>query len=263
MEVSLYTVQKMDCPAEENLIRMKLNPLPEVKHLEFKLEKRELKVYHRGGSSRINGALDNLNLGSSFVSTHQHKGSLPSQQPEQVRVLRTVLLINFSFFLFEFLGGFMAESLGLVADSLDMLADASVYGLSLWAVSAGLAAKKKVALWAGYLQIALAILGFAAVIYRYFLSDTLPDFRSMIIISILALIANVWCLLLLQKSHQKEETHMQASLIFTSNDVIINTGVIVAGVLVFSLNSPLPDLIIGALVFVLVLRGAQRILSLA
>jgi len=74
----------------------------------------------------------------------------------------------------------------------------------------------------------------------------------MIVVSILALAANGLCLYLLQKSKSKE-AHMQASMIFTSNDVIINLGVITAGLLVHWLNSNKPDLIIGTIVFVLVI----------
>ena len=83
----------------------------------------------------------------------------------------------------------------------------------------------------------------------------------MIIVSILALLANGLCLFLLQKSKSKE-AHMQASMIFTSNDVIINSGVIVAGVLVLWTGSRLPDLIVGAIVFIVVVRGALNILKL-
>ena len=87
----------------------------------------------------------------------------------------------------------------------------------------------------------------------------------MIVISILALIANSICLYLLQKSKSKEgeEAHMQASMIFTSNDVVINLGVITAGVLVNWLDSSKPDLIIGTIVFVIVVQGAIRILNIA
>ena len=67
----------------------------------------------------------------------------------------------------------------------------------------------------------------------------------MIIVSVFALIANGICLYILQKSKSKEEAHMKASMIFTSNDVIINLGVIIAGVLVNYLSSSKPDLIIG------------------
>jgi Co/Zn/Cd efflux system component len=63
--------------------------------------------------------------------------------------------------------------------------------------------------------------------------------------------------------NKSKEAHMQASMIFTSNDVIINSGVIIAGLLVNWLNSSYSDLIIGAIVFVIVARGAYRILKLA
>jgi Co/Zn/Cd efflux system component len=83
----------------------------------------------------------------------------------------------------------------------------------------------------------------------------------MIIVSIFALIANGICLYLLQKSSSKE-AHMQASMIFTSNDVVINIGVIIAGLLVKLLDSNKPDLIIGTIVFIIVIQGAVRILKL-
>ena len=82
-----------------------------------------------------------------------------------------------------------------------------------------------------------------------------------IVVSILALIANSVCLYLLQKS-RSNEAHMRASMIFTSNDVIINSGIIVAGILVLLTSSRYPDLIVGSLVFIIVVRGAIRILKL-
>jgi Co/Zn/Cd efflux system component len=152
--------------------------------------------------------------------------------------------------------------MGLVADSLDMLADAFVYGISLFAVGGTVIKKKRIAKTAGYFQIALAVIGFIEVLRRFFGEEKLPNFSTMIIVSIFALIANGICLYILQKSKSKEEAHMKASMIFTSNDVIINLGVISAGLLVNWLDSSKPDLIIGTIVFVLVIQGAIRILKL-
>ena len=152
--------------------------------------------------------------------------------------------------------------MGLVADSLDMLADAFVYGISLYAVGGTLARKKNIALTAGYFQLTLAIIGFIEVLRRFFFSQGVPDFMTMVIVSAFALLANAACLYLLQRAKGKEEAHMKASLIFTSNDVIINLGVILAAALVYLLESSLPDLVIGSIVFVLVIRGARRILQL-
>ena len=101
------------------------------------------------------------------------------------------------------------------------------------------------------------------VLRRFFGDKKLPDFSTMIIVSVFALIANGICLYILQKSKSKEEAHMKASMIFTSNDVIINLGVIAAGILVHWLNSGKPDLIIGTIVFGLVIQEALRILKLS
>jgi Co/Zn/Cd efflux system component len=108
----------------------------------------------------------------------------------------------------------------------------------------------------------LAVICFVEVIRRFLGFEKMPDFQTMIIVSVLALMANIFCLYLLQKNKSKE-AHIQATMIFTSNDVIINSGVIVAGLLVHWLNSSYPDLIIGAIVFLVVARGAYRILKLA
>jgi Co/Zn/Cd efflux system component len=144
-----------------------------------------------------------------------------------------------------------------------MLADSFVYTISLVAVGKSLIYKKSVAKIAGYFQIVLSLIGLGEVIRRIIYPVEFPNYLTMIIISIFALIGNGICLYLLQKSRDKEEAHMKASLIFTSNDVVINLGVILAGILVYYLNSNMPDLIIGTIVFFIVSKGAFRILSLS
>jgi len=251
----------MDCPSEENLIRMKLSGMAGIKKLEFDLSRRVLNIFHSTEPCLIENSLSDLNLGSRLIQTIKTDQIEFEETSNQKRLLWTVLLINFAFFLLEMTTGLISRSMGLVADSLDMLADSFVYGLSLFAVGGAMARKKKIALIAGYFQVILAIIGFVEVVRRFFGSSSIPDFSHMIIVSVLALIANGFCLLLLKRS-ESTEAHMQASMIFTSNDVIINLGVIVAGILVFISNSNIPDLIIGAIVFILVFQGARRILKL-
>ena len=121
--------------------------------------------------------------------------------------------------------------------------------------------KKRIARTAGYFQIGLAAIGLMEVIRRFIGVAELPDFRTMILVSALALIANGVCLVLLQRS-RSTEAHMKASMIFTSNDIVINLGVIMAGVLVNWTVSNKPDLIVGIIVFGVVMQGAMRILKL-
>lgn len=180
----------------------------------------------------------------------------------QRRVLWAVLAINFGFFIIEMTAGLISRSMGLAADSLDMLADAAVYGLSLGVVGAAVARKKRVAWWCGILQIGLAVLGLSEVVRRFCGFEQVPFFGTMMLVSALALAANAVCLWLLHRTHS-EDAHMRASIIFSANDVIINIGVIVAGGLVWLSGSPLPDLIVGIAIFLIVIRGAVRILKLA
>lgn len=263
MQKSLYHISKMDCPSEENLIRMKLDGVEGIRQLEFDIENRKLSVFHSGENSHITQRLESLKLGANLVKTEEvgEADFSPETMSNQTKLLWTVLLINFGFFFIEIVAGLISDSMGLVADSLDMLADAVVYGLSLWAVGTAVARKKKVATLSGYFQLALAGMGLTEVIRRFIGVEEIPDFRVMIGVSVLALFANSVCLYLLQKSKSKE-AHMKASMIFTSNDVIINTGVILAGILVLFTQSKYPDLIVGSLVFLVVVRGAIRILKL-
>jgi Co/Zn/Cd efflux system component len=100
------------------------------------------------------------------------------------------------------------------------------------------------------------------VIRRFIGFEALPSFQMMIYISVLALAGNAASLFILKRS-QTKEVHIRASMIFTSNDILANIGVIIAGALVYFLESKIPDLIIGAIVFFLVARGALKILRLA
>jgi len=252
----------MDCPAEENLIRMKLEGFSGVESLAFDLNDRKLSIFHRGSIRPIETALKDLNLGSSLLSTVAEAKPDARKHASQRKSLWAVLAINFGFFGIELTTGLISASMGLIADSLDMLADSLVYGISLLAVGSAVGRKKKVARLAGYFQIVLAAIGVTEGMRRFFESERMPDVSVMITVSVLALLANAICLYILQKSKSRNEAHMKASMIFTSNDIIINTGVILAGIMVYYLNSNIPDLIIGSIVFLVVMRGAYRILKL-
>jgi Co/Zn/Cd efflux system component len=259
---STIYISKMDCPSEENMIRLKLQGLHFMK-LDFDIPNRNLYVYHESDITSIFNAVNDLNLGASLIGSEESNYTHVSEDhSKEKKLLWTVLLINLSLFILEIIAGFISESMGLVADSLDMLADAMVYGLSLYAVGHLASKKKQIAKMSGYFQMALALFGIIEVIRRFWGIEEVPEFQLMIIISLFALVGNAVSLYLLQKS-KSNEVHMQASVIFTSNDVIVNIGVILAGAIVYFTNSKYPDLIVGSIVFVLVAKGAIRILKLS
>jgi Co/Zn/Cd efflux system component len=263
MKKTTFKISRMDCSSEEQMIRMKLDGLTIIQSLQFDLPNRKLTVYHTGDEDQIFQRLDSLDFNTSIIETVGVEDfTQVDHQGQEKKLLWQVLAINFLFFALEIISGFIANSMGLVADSLDMLADSIVYGLALFAVGGTALQKKNVAKASGYFQMTLALLGFIEVIRRFLGFGDIPAFQIMIIISLLALMGNALSLFLLQKSKSKE-AHMQASMIFTSNDVIVNIGVIMAGVLVYLTNSKYPDLIVGTIVFAIVGRGAYRILKLS
>ncbi len=263
MNKSIYKVTAMDCSAEEQMVRMQLEPLHQVERLDFDLPARQLTVYHRGEAESVTEALHALRLSDQLLTTEVSElPVMDSDHAQQKRILWWVLGINAGFFILEMTFGLLSGSMGLVADSLDMLADAFVYALSLWAVGAVVSRKKRIAGYSGYIQMGLAIMGFAEVLRRFIGYGEIPEFRTMIIVASLALVGNAISLWLIQKT-SRGEAHMEASYIFTSNDIVINFGVIISGVLVYLTATRWPDLIVGSIVFAVVLRGAVRILKLA
>lgn len=260
---SVFRIAKMDCPSEEQLIRMSLESIQGIRHLDFRIADRELTIFHEINSNTILERLDTLSLDSSLRSERQRLDWISPEKNERQerRLLWQILGINFFFFVLELTTGWLSNSMGLVADSLDMLADSFVYFLALLAVGKSMLQKQQTAKMAGYLQLLLAVFGLFEVIRRVFYTNELPLSSSMIVVSTLALLGNAACLWLLQRN-KSHDAHMEASRIFTSNDIVINLGVMLAGAFVWLTESKYPDLIIGSLVFVIVTKGAIQILKL-
>ena len=176
----------------------------------------------------------------------------------QKRVLVVLLLINACMFVVELGFGWVAESTALIADSLDMLADAVIYGIGLYAVGRSLQHKANAALISGYFQGVLGCLIVVDIIRRVWLGSE-PVSELMIGVGFAALVANVICLLLILK-HRNGDVNMRASWICSRNDVIANVGVITAGGLVGWFDSSWPDIVIGAVVALVILHGVRSII---
>jgi Co/Zn/Cd efflux system component len=260
---TVFAVPRMDCPSEERMIRMAFDGAAGVAELRFDLQARTLTVLHAGDPSPLLARLEPLGLGARLAATEAAAPGEAVSRPDdaaEARTLRILLAINAAMFVVELAAGWLAQSSGLIADSLDMLADAMVYGLSLYAVGAAAATKLRAARLSGLFQGLLAA-GVLVDVTRRLVTGSAPEAPAMIGISLLALAANVGCLLLIAR-HRHGGAHMKASWIFSTNDVLANVGVIVAGALVAWTGSRLPDLVVGTAVGLLVLAGAVRILRL-
>lgn len=258
-----YRIPKMDCSAEEQLIRMKLETARSIEHLRFDLEARTLEVVHAGDGSDIRHLLEQLGLGTLQVAQEEAEEPAESVSPREERwPLLAAFTINAVLFAAELVAGILAYSLGLIGDSLDMLADAVVYGMALAAVGGTAGRKTSIARMTGWFQGGLAFAGLSEVVRRFFSGEGVPDFRMMILLSLVALAGNAATLLILNRS-RGAGIHMKAAWICTSVDVQVNVLVIVSGAAVFWTGSRIPDLLVGGLIFLLVGNGARRILLLA
>ena len=184
---------------------------------------------------------------------------LESDNDEQRQTLRAVLAINATMFVVEIVTGVLAGSTGLIADSLDMLADASVYAISLYAVGRAANIRRNAATVSGVLQIILGV-GVLIEAARRFFGGGEPIGVAMIAMGVIALVANGICLKLISR-HKGGDVNFRASYIFSANDVIANAGIILAGMLVFVSRSQYPDLIIAIIISSVVVRGGVRILA--
>ncbi len=261
---SVFRIPGMDCPSEEQMIRLRLVDAP-VAALAFDLAGRRLTVDHDGDPQAILARLVPLGYGAELAESRalaagEAQSAAPADDAAEARVLWTLLAINALMFVVELGAGLWARSASLIADAMDMFADAAVYGVALYAVGRALRHKLAAARLAGVLQMVLA-LGALAEVVRRMLAGAMPEPVGMMGIALLALAANVACLVLIAR-HREGGVHMKASYIFSANDVIANLGVIGAGALVAWLGTPWPDWVIGLLIGAVVLAGAVRILRL-
>lgn len=71
MQKTTFEITKMDCPSEENLIRMNLDGISSIENLEFDIPNRKLTVFHQGEIEAIEKSIVDLNLGGRKISTEQ------------------------------------------------------------------------------------------------------------------------------------------------------------------------------------------------
>ena len=184
-------------------------------------------------------------------------------EERQRGVLLTVFWINAVMFVAEFGGGLLAHSTALLADSVDMLGDAIVYGFSLHAVARGPLAKARAALVKGVLMAGFGV-GVLMEVVRKLVEGSIPSASLMEGIGLVALAANTACLLLLSR-HRGDDVNMRSAWICSRNDVVANGGVLLAAVVVAITGSAWPDIVTGLVITAIfgtsavgVIRQARR-----
>ncbi len=190
---------------------------------------------------------------------HDKADELEELREKQSKTLWIVLGINGAMFCLELIVGIMAGSVALQADSLDMLSDTLVYGFSLYAIGKSHRWRVGSAMLKGSIMAIFGIGVLIQSIYR-FLAGGIPESHFMIIMSVIALIANASCLFLLS-SHKTDDINMHSTWVCSRNDIIANTSVFLAAAFVAVTQSKLPDIIVGLLITTIFLKSAISILK--
>lgn len=187
--------------------------------------------------------------------------SIDALRERQRGTLQIVLTINAVMFLVIVAAALYGNSTALLADSLDNLGDALTYGLSLYAVSRGVAAKARVALFKGGLIFLAAFAVAAQIVYKLFVPST-PLFEIMGAFSLVGLAANSICLFLLWR-HRQEDVNMSSVWECSRNDIASNLSVFVAAGGVLLTGSGWPDIVVALGLVWLLMRSAVRVMSSA
>jgi len=180
-------------------------------------------------------------------------------QKSQSRVLWAVLGINGGMFVVELVMGLLVGSVALLADSLDMLGDTLVYGFSLFVIGKAMHWRARSALLKGGIM-AVFGLGVLGQSIHKLLVPTTPEAGLMGAAAILALAANGVCLYLLTR-HRADDINMRSTWLCSRNDIVANSGVIIAAGATALTSSIWPDLLISLVITGVFLRSAFMVLT--
>lgn len=187
-------------------------------------------------------------------------GEVEARQAGQCRTLRVALALNATMFIVGIAAGIAGQSSGLIADALDMLADASAYAIALMAIERSGLFKASAANLSGTI---LLILGAGVMLDagRRGIFGSSPQSIVMIAVAMVSLFVNSTVLYLLSKQQDKKEVHLRATYIFTRADVVANLAVILSGVILLVTKFRYVDLAVGCAIGVYVIREALEILG--
>jgi len=176
----------------------------------------------------------------------------------QSSTLKIVLGINAVMFIVELTAGLISGSVSLLADSLDMLGDALVYGFSIYVVARGARMKAIAAMFKGGIMAAFGLFVFGQAVYKVVFPQV-PVFEAIGAIGLLALAANSICFVLLWR-HRADDINMSSVWLCSRNDIVANVSVLFAAAGVWLTDSGWPDILVGLALAALFLRSALFVL---
>ena len=195
---------------------------------------------------------------SAHCCDHAHEqGAAASNSPTYRRILWVALTVNLAMFFVEIGAGLAAQSVSLLADSLDFLGDAGNYGLSLFVLGMALRWRARASLLKAASMAAFG-LWVAATTIQHAVVGTVPAAPVMGVVGALAFATNLGVAALLYR-WREGDSNMRSVWICTRNDAIGNLAVLVAAAGVFGSGTGWPDYIVAAIMSGLALVGSVQV----
>ncbi len=191
---------------------------------------------------------------------HDHEPS-HSPDPKYRRILWIALIINALMFVIEIIFSQRANSVSLLADSIDFLGDAANYGISIWVLAMSVQTRAKASLLKAA---SMGLFGIGVLAHAIWnaITGVVPDAQTMSLIGLLALAANVIVAFLLY-AYRNGDSNMRSVWLCTRNDALGNIAVVLAAIGVFGTGANWPDLVVAAIMATLALTSAAQVIKQA
>ncbi len=220
-----------------------------------------------------NGTVEGV-MGHHHAHGHNHgHGPAPGDalgRRRDVRALVVVLTLTATFAVAEVVGGFIADSMALVADAAHMLSDSGSIALALgalWLAARPVTARmsfgwRRAEILAALINgVTLVAVGIWVIVEAVGRLGAAPDVRGGItlVIGLIGLLVNVLAAAILWRSGG-ESLNVRAALMHVLADLLGSLGVVIAAVVILTTGWMPIDPILGIAIGLLVLLGAWRVL---
>ncbi|HKX08974.1 MAG TPA: cation diffusion facilitator family transporter [Stellaceae bacterium] len=155
-------------------------------------------------------------------------------------------------------GWYVAQSTALLADALDMLADASGYGVAWLAIGRSMRAQQRAARWNAGMLFLLGAVVIAEVAERW-IHGSEPEGSLIAAFAVLSLVVNGGVLIMLSPYRRAEEVHLRATWVDTRADVLVNLAVLLSGAAIAVTGWRQIDLLVGLAISLYVIKEGWEI----
>jgi Co/Zn/Cd efflux system component len=201
-----------------------------------------------------------------FMTAHSHHGHHHHNAPDATqitdlpryrRVLWAALIVNAAMFFVEVGAGYRSRSVSLLADAIDFAGDSANYAVSIAVLSSALSWRARTALLKAACMMGFGLFVLGRALWGAWVG-TPPDAATMGVISLLALVANLWVAWILY-AFREGDANMRSVWLCSRNDAIGNLAVMGAALAVAGTHTVWPDLAVAVIMATMALTGGWAV----